>query len=437
MKTLTRLQAATALASGLKGMTGLGTAVQRAGIAMKAFALSNPFTAILVAILAVVSAVALLVDAYQDANSEVAKMEIAIKKLNKISERQQFLLSEEIRLLEAQGAAIGVVAKKKREYILEGVKEIAMTISLAEAKKREAIETQNLEEIVANIFSPALAATRRIKRIKEANQEVKDAKQKLEALKTDLAISFIEENNLIKSNNAEKAKEREDEFAKVEAQRKRIQDLLTMGVEYEQEVLNASIELNTSAREQAEAEYERAAERRMRREQKIADFTLMVQTETFTTISQLAAAFAGKTEAAQRRAFNIQKTAGIAQTTIDTIIGAQKAYASQLIVGDPTSIVRAQIAAGFALAQGIARVAIIAKTQFRSSAPPANTTTGTPNLSAPQSQQNANDLQSTGVNQDNEGNFSGFDRGGRVYVVESDITSKQGTVAKIEDRATF
>ena len=57
------------------------------------------------------------------------------------------------------------------------------------------------------------------------------------------------------------------------------------------------------------------------------------------------------------------KAAAIAATTIDTYLGAQKAYTSQLIPGDPTSPVRAAIAAGVAVAGGIANVAAIMRTQ--------------------------------------------------------------------------
>ena len=56
------------------------------------------------------------------------------------------------------------------------------------------------------------------------------------------------------------------------------------------------------------------------------------------------------------------KAAAIAATTIDTYLSAQKAYASQLLPGDPTSPVRAAIAAGVAVAAGIANVQKIIST---------------------------------------------------------------------------
>lgn len=57
------------------------------------------------------------------------------------------------------------------------------------------------------------------------------------------------------------------------------------------------------------------------------------------------------------------KAAAIAQTTIDTYLAAQKAYTSQIIVGEPTSIVRGVIAAASAVASGLANVKKIAGTK--------------------------------------------------------------------------
>jgi hypothetical protein len=165
----------------------------------------------------------------------------------------------------------------------------------------------------------------------------------------------------------------------------------------------------------------------------------MVQTESFKTIGELALAFAGKSEASQRRAFEINKAAGIAQTTVDTFVGAQKAYASQLIVGDPSSPVRAAIAAGFSIASGLARVAIIAKTKFESKgAPESGVSVSAPNLQSPQSNQNAATLRDTGVNTNQEGDFVSFEKQPiKAYIVESEVTNSQRTIKSIQERTTF
>lgn len=50
------------------------------------------------------------------------------------------------------------------------------------------------------------------------------------------------------------------------------------------------------------------------------------------------------------------KALAVASTTIDTYLAAQKAYTSQLVAGDPTSVVRASIAAASAVIAGLANV---------------------------------------------------------------------------------
>jgi len=75
-------------------------------------------------------------------------------------------------------------------------------------------------------------------------------------------------------------------------------------------------------------------------------------------IGQLAGAFAGKSEKSQRRAFNIQKAAGIASATIDTYKSAQAAFAS---AGNP---ILGAVFAAIAVAAGIANIAKISKTKF-------------------------------------------------------------------------
>jgi hypothetical protein len=84
-------------------------------------------------------------------------------------------------------------------------------------------------------------------------------------------------------------------------------------------------------------------------------------------IGDLAAAFAGQSERQQKKAFQIQKGVSIATATIDTFLAAQGAYRSQMAISTPDAPVRAAVAAGIAIAQGLARVAIISKQQFNGS----------------------------------------------------------------------
>ena len=75
-----------------------------------------------------------------------------------------------------------------------------------------------------------------------------------------------------------------------------------------------------------------------------------------------------KQEAIAKKRFKTEKALRISVAIIDTASSALKAYASQLVVGDPSSIIRAQVAAGLATALGLAQVAMISKQQFVGSA---------------------------------------------------------------------
>lgn len=126
------------------------------------------------------------------------------------------------------------------------------------------------------------------------------------------------------------------------------------------------------------------------------------------------------------------KAAAIAQTTIDTYLGAQKAYTSQLIPGDPTSIIRAQIAAGVAIVGGIANVKKIISTPT-----PGGDTGGGSVPSAPQAQ--TFNPTATGAVEGGNNVITPQTQTASVkaYVVSSDMTTQQEADKKIKDLATL
>jgi len=75
-----------------------------------------------------------------------------------------------------------------------------------------------------------------------------------------------------------------------------------------------------------------------------------------------------KQEQIEKKRFKVMKAVRIAMALVDTASSVIKAYGSQLVVGDPTSLIRAQLAAGLAAAAGAAQVAMIARQKFQSSA---------------------------------------------------------------------
>jgi hypothetical protein len=126
------------------------------------------------------------------------------------------------------------------------------------------------------------------------------------------------------------------------------------------------------------------------------------------------------------------KATAIAATTIDTYLGAQKAYVSQLIPGDPSSPIRAAIAAAIAVAGGIKNVREIAKTKV-----PGGGAASAPsiNASAPAAVQQVPTIGNSPITA--LGAAMQPTQPLRAYVVESDVTGTQKRVADIERRAGF
>jgi len=184
----------------------------------------------------------------------------------------------------------------------------------------------------------------------------------------------------------------------------------------------------------------RAKEAQSQREKDLYEGNIQFAKMGFDSILGLSELFAGETEKSQERAFNINKAANIAQALMDTYTSANAAYKSQLTVPDPSAPIRAAVAAGFAVAAGLGRVALIAKTKFDKSggtpsaggspsgagagqaappqifANPQTTNLGTGELSAGQGQNTAPM---------------------RAYVVERDISQSTRRVRRLEEFATI
>ena len=177
--------------------------------------------------------------------------------------------------------------------------------------------------------------------------------------------------------------------------------------------------------------------KRLEDEKFIEEQRVKLASDGFNAIGELANAFAGSSEESQKRAFNINKAAGIAQAIIDTYAAAQGAYKSQMTVPDPSAPIRASVAAGIAIAQGLARVAVISKTQFKSTSTgtppptPAGTSSATP---AP----TFTNPQTTNLG---TGELSGGQGQGmqpmRAYVVERDIQQTTSRVRRLSEFATL
>jgi len=182
----------------------------------------------------------------------------------------------------------------------------------------------------------------------------------------------------------------------------------------------------------------RRAENEIKIQEEVTKSNVDISRAGFQSLGELATAFAGQSEASQKKAFQVNKAAGIAQAIIDTYAAAQGAFKSQLSVPDVTAPIRAKIAAGIAIAAGLARVAAISKTQFRStsSSVPSSASTGgggeaapAPIFANPQTTMLGTDGAAMGQGQGSSPM--------RAYVVERDITQSTRRVRRLEEFATL
>jgi hypothetical protein len=150
------------------------------------------------------------------------------------------------------------------------------------------------------------------------------------------------------------------------------------------------------------------------------------------TIGNLAEAFAGKSKASQKKAFQVQKAANIASATIDTYKSATSAFAS---AGNP---ILGAVMAAIAVAAGLINIKKISSTTFEGGAGASGGGSSAP-ASIP-SMNPQTPMFSSG--NDKANNLSSTNNGMeqpviKAVVVESDITASQNKMNKIKESATL
>jgi hypothetical protein len=159
------------------------------------------------------------------------------------------------------------------------------------------------------------------------------------------------------------------------------------------------------------------------------------------TVNDVIQAFAGESEKQQEKAFKINKAANIAMSVIDTLKGAVAAYTSQIVAGDPTSIIRGAIAAAMVTAAGIANIKKIASTQFKgasaSGASGGAGASGGGGAVQPATPQTNLFGQGNNMNTLQGAQSVESQQVVKAVVVESDITSSQSRIKRMEENATL
>lgn len=459
-KALLKVQAATALAQGIQSVTELGKGFQTLGIIIKGAFASNPIGVIVAGVVALGAAAYALYEGLKPASAEM-------RMLNQELERQKIATAEANRVIDNQIISLeGVrgkeeeVLKLKRQKIENSIKEAQASIVVQEQNLKEA-QTQDtlIEKLIqyselVGLNIPNTAKVIKEARVKEQLDALTETKKNLENLQALLTQSETNITNF----NLDQSKKRQDEKDKeTNYQIKRNQDAIdfqTYSDNYFEDLSKTDKAKKEEEREkelQAQADFlnktiEQGAKKydEDKKNYEAANKAKVDLTQgTFNVIGELANAFAGKSEASQRRAFEINKSASIAQAIISTYQGANAIFTSA--AANPATILfpaQPYIQAAIAVASGLARVAVIAKTQFKSSSTGGDSIS-TPNLggggnvpSPPQFNPN-----STQTTIDQQGNFTGFNNQKaepiKAYVTEVDLSESQRRINTLRKRAEF
>jgi len=173
------------------------------------------------------------------------------------------------------------------------------------------------------------------------------------------------------------------------------------------------------------------------REEDLAGLREKYVGQSFGVINDIIIASAGKSEAAQKRAFNVAKAAAIAQAVVNTYLAVTSALST-----DSTKLVfpgQRFVEAGLALAAGLANVAKIKAQQFQGGAgagSPGADVTGAGASAAPPPIFANPQTTNLGTGELSAGQGQGT-QPMRAYVVERDITQSTRRVRRLEEFATL
>jgi hypothetical protein len=350
--------------------------------------------------------------------------EEAIKTQEKLVDQ----LNRELAVMEARGDSEAALFKKRLEIAEQEEKLAKQKLAIlkqgeegyTEAEKAALDASNNILIIQANENARLKALNdEKLKNQQDFNQkmfderlkEIEQEKQIRQDVK-DLQEQYsLESKDLYKQDYLQKQKDMAEQFEK---ERELVTDAYFMGLLTEEEFTKLN-----------EAQQEAHLQRRIGLDKSYLNAKLAQEQQLteqgFSILTDLMDAFTSDQAKQSEGYFKTQKAFNIAKTLIDTYYAAQLAYNSQFLpIPDPSSVVRGAVAAGVAIASGLARVAAISRTKFSpnsapSSVAPSSTIGSTAGISVPTTRlPQGQDI----LTQER-----------RVYVLEGDITRTQRRAA--------
>jgi len=201
----------------------------------------------------------------------------------------------------------------------------------------------------------------------EYEKQVRDIKEKY-ALQIALAKKYKQDTTALEAAQTQELEDALDKSMKpmetLSLQKFQIQqkDLGTL-----RGSVNQELQIKQEAADLELLQLEVKAQRARKIEEQSQSFKVKAVQDGLSAIASITELFGKKSEKAAKRAFQVQKAANMASALISTYQNATAAYASQFTpLPTPDSPVRGGIAAGIAVATGLANVAKIAQQKFES-----------------------------------------------------------------------
>lgn len=414
----------------IPAMTAFGTAIKTQMVTalstLKGALITTGIGALVIGLGFAANAMGLFSDGTEDAAKEQEKLDKQLEKTNKELERQKNItdgIVEQIdlrtrrELVDAQkrGASEKELAnitrnatKNKIEYYQEEEKALRRIYlqksKSGSTKEWEAAETawleasKRLKDAELQIDEEAAAAQKQKR--EEANQKRKDELSTLKGYQKEATDTLKDENQKqiddIKAKYAERIalarKYKQDITTLQNAEKKELEDVLreqdnnyykslepmkTLSLEKVQiqqrelgtlqGAINSELFLKQQAADMEIKVLEAKATRAAKIEEQSQSFKVKAVQDSLSAIASITELFGKKSEKAAKRAFQVQKAANMASALISTYQNATAAYASQFTpLPTPDSPIRGGIAAGIAVATGLANVAKIAQQKFES-----------------------------------------------------------------------
>ena len=349
----------------------------------------------------------------------IEKYDLQAEKLRQVRDDERLSMDERIKANEE----LGEVLKEQERVMLENAQAVVNAKSRQLALDKNNIEFQKeymaavnelagVEAQVAGFRSEQLMNEMSLQReLLDIETARSETEQEINEIQSQVSID--------QATSMRKRLELEEQLSKKSydlEQQRLLNQLNTMEVgstAYE-ETINA-LDLLDAQRFQTEQE---EARKRIALEQSVQDSKVQMSMDAVSALNDLVQAFAGENEKSQKRAFMINKAAGIANAVISTAQGISKALAETT---DPTPTQSFRFAnAALVGATGAAQIATIARQQFQASGSVDSNIPqgGTAPSTAPQ----FNVVGGSGTNaliESLQANPM------RAYVVGSDVTSQQ------------